>query len=97
MNSLLIFVLLKFLLSTSQINLYYTDWFSGSESNRINREMLTCCMSEWTTKYHIEMNNLFQKLTFGELAKRNITNHELYSWSTPIDIQERYQLYLNQI
>ncbi|CAF4097641.1 unnamed protein product [Rotaria sp. Silwood2] len=114
-NFLINFIFLKFILATSQINPYYTDWFSDNESinvlqhdcfrvpaymnenNRINRELLTYCMSESLTKYHIEVNNLFQKFTFAELAKQNITSHQLYIWSAPIDIAERYQFYLNQI
>ncbi|CAF5105339.1 unnamed protein product, partial [Rotaria sp. Silwood1] len=114
-NFLINFIFLKFILATSQINPYYTDWFSDNESinvlqhdcfrvpaymnenNRINRELLTYCMSESLTKYHIEVNNLFQKFTFAELAKLNITSYQLYIWSAPIDIAERYQLYLNQI
>ncbi|CAF4997127.1 unnamed protein product, partial [Rotaria sp. Silwood1] len=114
-NFLINFIFLKFILATSQINLYYTDWFSDNESinvlqhdcfrvpayinedNRINRELLTYCMSESLTKYHIEVNNLFPKFTFDELAKRNITSYQLYIWSAPIDIAERYQHYLNQI
>ncbi|CAF4796361.1 unnamed protein product, partial [Rotaria sp. Silwood2] len=68
-----------------------------NEDDRINRELITYCMSESLTKYHIEVNDQFQKFNFAELAKRNITSYQLYIWSAPIDITERYQLYLNQI
>ena len=34
-------------------------------------------------------------LTFIQLKTRNITTEQLYSWSTPIDLIEDYQIYLN--
>ncbi|CAF4272069.1 unnamed protein product, partial [Rotaria sordida] len=61
------------------------------------REITSYCMDELATNFHIEKHNSFLKFTFGELSKRNITSQQLYLWSTPIDIIERYQFYLNQL
>jgi hypothetical protein len=55
------------------------------------------CMSELPSKFKVENNDVFPKLTFAELSKHNITSQQLYLWSTPIDIIERYQFYLNQL
>ncbi|CAF5173032.1 unnamed protein product, partial [Rotaria sp. Silwood1] len=33
----------------------------------------------------------------GELSKLSITSQQLYLWSAPIDLVERYQFYLNQL
>lgn len=38
-----------------------------------------------------------QKFTFEELCMYNISIQELLLWSTPIDIVEKYQLYLNDL
>jgi len=54
-------------------------------------------MSELSSKFKINENNIDQKMTFGELSKQNITSQQLYLWSTPIDLIEQYQLYLNQL
>ncbi|CAF3851051.1 unnamed protein product [Rotaria sordida] len=61
------------------------------------REITSYCMDKLPTDFHIEKHNSFPKFTFGELSKRNITSQQLYLWSTPIDIVERYQFYLNQL
>ena len=54
-------------------------------------------MSELPSKFNIENNDFFSKFTFAELSKQNITSQQLYLWSAPIDIIERYQFYLNQL
>ncbi|CAF3272097.1 unnamed protein product [Rotaria sp. Silwood2] len=52
---------------------------------------------ELPLKFHIENNNVFPKFTFDELLKRNITSQQLYLWSSPIDVAESYQFYLNKL
>jgi hypothetical protein len=42
-------------------------------------------------------NNLGEKFTFAQLSKENITGQQLYLWSAPIDLIEKYQFYLNQL
>ena len=37
----------------------------------------------------------FSKFTFVELAKQGITSEQLYFWSAPFDLIERYQLSLD--
>lgn len=51
-------------------------------------------MSELLPKFPIEKNDLTPKFTFADLSKRNITSYQLYLWSVPIDLIERYQFYL---
>ncbi|CAF4978062.1 unnamed protein product, partial [Rotaria sp. Silwood1] len=43
------------------------------------------------------INTEDQKLTFEELRIYNISTKDLLSWSTPIDLVEKYQLYLDEI
>ncbi|CAF4370898.1 unnamed protein product, partial [Rotaria sp. Silwood2] len=63
-----------------------------------NREIISYCMNDdWLLKFHIENNDAFPKFTFAELAKRKITSQQLYLWSAPIDVAERYEFYLNQL
>ncbi|CAF1550736.1 unnamed protein product, partial [Rotaria sp. Silwood1] len=63
----------------------------------VNREIISYCMSESPWKFHIENNDIFPKFTFAEPSKSNITSQQLYLWSAPIDVAERYQFYLNQL
>ena len=58
-------------------------------------QIIPYCLSESTSKWKIEKNNCDQKFTFGELKIRNISSQQLYLWSAPIDLIERYQFYLN--
>ena len=60
-------------------------------------QIVSYCMSEWPSKWKIQKSKLDQSFTFADLAKRNITSEQLYLWSAPIDVIERYQVYLNQI
>ncbi|CAF3319054.1 unnamed protein product [Rotaria sp. Silwood2] len=43
------------------------------------------------------VNRQDQYVTFKELRISNMTIEELISWSTPIDLIEKYQLYLDEI
>ena len=60
-------------------------------------QIISYCLTEWPTKWNISKNNLDQKFTFSELYKQNITSQQLYVWSAPMDVVERYQLYLNDL
>ena len=42
-------------------------------------------------------NSRGENVTFKELRLGNITTRELLSWSAPIDLIDRYELYLNEI
>ncbi|CAF1466728.1 unnamed protein product [Rotaria sp. Silwood1] len=63
----------------------------------VSREIISYCMNDLSSKFHIENNNIFPKFTFVELLKQNITSQQLYIWLAPINIVERYQFYLNQL
>jgi hypothetical protein len=62
-----------------------------------NQKIISYCLSELPSKFHVEKPNRFPNFTFAELAKQNITSQQLYLWSAPIDLIERYQVYLNQL
>ncbi|CAF1288493.1 unnamed protein product [Rotaria sp. Silwood1] len=54
-------------------------------------------MNDLPSKFHIENDDIFPKFKFSELSQQNITSQQLYIWSAPIDIVERYQLYLDHL
>ncbi|CAF3237514.1 unnamed protein product [Rotaria sp. Silwood2] len=70
---------------------------ASNEEANINRQIISYCMSELQSKFHIEKTNVYPKFTFAELSKQNITSQQLYIWSAPIDIVEHYEFYLNQL
>ena len=109
-NNLLYLILLFRLTTTLPINLYYTEWTNGNahplQHNCLRmglqimndgEQIIHFCMSESSSIFDVERNNSFQKFTFADLAKTNITSQQLYSWSAPIDTIENYQFYLNQL
>ena len=63
----------------------------------MTNQVMSFCMSESSSQFNIQTNDLFPSFTFAELAKQNISSQQLYLWSAPIDIAERYQYYLNQL
>ncbi|CAF2726603.1 unnamed protein product [Rotaria sp. Silwood2] len=69
---------------------------SIDESN-VNREIISYCMNDLSSKFHIKNNDIFSNFTFVDLLKQNITSQQLYLWSASIDLVERYQFYLNQL
>ena len=93
------------------INLYYTDevignynilprsclYISPQSSTEEHYETIQFCLSQLTSSYQIVKQQTVLKWTFDELAKQNITSEQLYFWSAPIDLIERYQFYLNQL
>ncbi len=110
-NYLFLFLLLRFIVAIPQINLYYTDAVENSDKIlqhdclRISadkeatneRQVVYYCMNDLLpTNNNIEENNFSRKLTFEDLAKQNITSEQLYFWSIPIDIIERYEIYLTK-
>jgi hypothetical protein len=46
--------------------------------------------------FEFSVDPLSQKLSFEELRMANTTSLQLLSWSIPIEVVERYQLYLNE-
>ncbi|CAF2823515.1 unnamed protein product [Rotaria sp. Silwood2] len=58
-------------------------------------QIISYCMSECPSKWYIQKNNQDQNFAFAELYKLNITSEQLYLWSAPMDVIERYQFYLN--
>ncbi|UJR12436.1 hypothetical protein I4U23_016612 [Adineta vaga] len=61
-----------------------------------SQQIISYCMSEWPTKWIIRTNSQDRNFTFAQLIQQNITSEQLYHWSAPMDVIERYQLYLNQ-
>ena len=101
---LTLFLLVHFVIVSAQINLYFTDNFSVQHHcfYHVNKysvypKIIPFCMSEPESKWNIEKTAVNSIFTFAELNKKSITSIELYSWSAPIDVIERYQFYLNQL
>jgi hypothetical protein len=94
--------------ASPQINLYFTDSISNDisfshtclyvtaviDKETNTQQMISFCLSESSKECNNELN---QVLTFAELYQQEITSEQLYHWSTPIDIIERYQFYLTQL
>ena len=108
---LLYFAFLHTIHSQLQINLRLTDGVNGGDDQLQHdclnvaayqtkesdpRQIVSYCMSELPFKWKIVENSFDQKLTFMELAERSVTSLQLYRWSAPMDVVERYQFYLNQ-
>ncbi|CAF1336384.1 unnamed protein product [Adineta ricciae] len=66
------------------------------EHSSIDQQIVFFCMEESLPEFPIETSNSLPTFTFYELSEKNITSEQLYLWSAPIDIIERYQLYLNE-
>jgi len=60
-------------------------------------QIISYCLTEWPSTWNIQEDKLEQKFTFAQLYQKNITSQQLYLWSTPMDVIERYQSYLNQL
>ncbi|CAF4059386.1 unnamed protein product [Adineta steineri] len=61
------------------------------------RQVISLCMSEWTSNWTLQKNLSSTSFTFAKLSELNITTHQLYLWSAPIDTIESYQEYLDQL
>ena len=104
---LFLFFLAHLINAHMQINLHRTGGFSDDENIQQHclqvrahsdaRQIISYCLAELPSKFVIEENNREEKFTFEQLAKRKITNQQLYHWSAPIDLIEQYQFYLNQL
>ena len=79
----------------SQHDCLFVNHWENEDGNI--QEITPYCLSEWPSKWMIEENTRDQKYTFAQLFARNITSEQLYLWSTPVDIVETYQLYLDQV
>ena len=105
------FLFVHLMIVSAQINLYFTDeikeniddtfvqhhCFYFMRDPKWHTEVLSFCMSESALKWHVEKTNVNSVLTFAQLNQKKITSEQLYRWSAPIDIVERYQFYLNQL
>ena len=105
------FSLLHLIHSHLQINLHRTHSVSKDDSFQHHclqvpayrmqesdpRQIISYCLGQCSLNLSIKENNRDQKFTFDQLTKQNITNQQLYLWSAPIDLIERYQFYLNQL
>ena len=92
-----------------QVNMYYTDDLNqihnltqsnclrllARKSSGTMLKKLSFCLSDLPSTLKIEPSNSIKTYTFQQLKKQNVTSEHLYLWSTPIDIIEQYQLYLN--
>ncbi|CAF1606602.1 unnamed protein product [Rotaria magnacalcarata] len=78
-----------------QHNCLYVDTSMNDERNA--DQIISYCMSERPSKWHIHTSNHDEIFTFAELYQRKITSHQLCTWSAPMDVVERYQLYLNEL
>ncbi|CAF1355312.1 unnamed protein product [Adineta steineri] len=74
--------------------LHVAAWIENEETDPY--QIISYCMNEWPSKWNIKKNNQDQYFTFAELYQLNITSEQLHLWSTPLDIIEYYELYLNQ-
>ena len=70
----------------------------AAHASQVNdpRQIISYCMAERPTQWNIQTMTGGRKLTFAELYKQRITSQQLYLWSAPMDVIERYQLYWNQ-
>ncbi|CAF3113962.1 unnamed protein product [Rotaria sp. Silwood2] len=80
---------------TLQHNCLYVATSINDEKNA--PQILSYCMGEWPSRWSIHKSNFDRIFTFAELNRLQITSRQLYTWSAPIDLVERYQSYLNQL
>ncbi|CAF4817089.1 unnamed protein product, partial [Rotaria magnacalcarata] len=83
--------------------LYYrinTEKLAYQELSNIIDEMIPYCLRPMNISkilFRNFTNTNSQNLTFEELRVSNVSTQELLAWSTPIDLVEKYQVYLNDI
>ena len=85
--------------------LYYrvsNEKLAYQELSNVINDLIPYCFRPINNYEKIFFQNLFlntfdQKLTFEELRFYNISAEELLFWSSPIDLVEKYELYLNKI
>ena len=69
---------------------------ASKEQNTDPYQVISYCLSESSAQWNMEANHLDPKFTFAQLHQQQITSEQLYNWSAPIDVIERYQSYVNQ-
>ena len=107
-QNLLCVILSSTILCALKMNLDRTDWIGinyqhnclhilASREKATNPyQIISYCLSESPTEWKIEENHCDPKFTFAQLHQQHVTSEQLYRWSAPIDLIERYQLYLDQ-
>ena len=60
------------------------------------REIVSYCMGEWPSAGNTHMRNGGRTFSFADLQQEGITSEQLYLWSAPMDVAEKYQSYLNE-
>ncbi|UJR34378.1 hypothetical protein I4U23_021786 [Adineta vaga] len=103
------YIFLHLILAFPQINLDLTDennsFFQHNclhvvawiEKDSDPYEIISYCMSENQSEWmNIQINNTDKNFTFDQLFHLNITSQQLYYWSAPFNVMERYQLYVNE-
>ena len=61
------------------------------------RQIISYCMGEWPpSKWSEQTTTGGRTFTFAELYQHRITSEQLYLWSAPMDVVERYEFYWNQ-
>ena len=76
--------------------LYYHDYTSVASEYSLQHVVHTYCFrSNEYLKQKYSSNRSF--VPFSKLREQRITSEQLYSWSAPIDIVERYEMYLMNI
>ncbi|CAF1313354.1 unnamed protein product [Adineta ricciae] len=72
-------------------------YITALEQHYINtHQILSYCLTEWPFEWNITKNTLDQNYTFTDLYDQHITSEQLYLWSAPMDVIERYEFYSNQ-
>ncbi|CAF1167926.1 unnamed protein product [Adineta steineri] len=69
----------------------------STEAETDTYQIISYCLTNTSSEWNIKEDTLGQKFSFAELHKQNITSQQLYIWSAPMDVVERYQLYLNKL
>ena len=111
-NFLLYFIYFPLIIAEPELTLHYTEWVSENnhavqhDCLRVRTyygiqlsgyQIISYCLGEIPSKFLVKNKDFFPKFTFLELSQQNISSQQLYLWSTPIDLVEYYQLYLNQL
>ncbi|CAF5122746.1 unnamed protein product, partial [Rotaria sp. Silwood1] len=74
---------------------YYVPLKSKREQQPFSHQIIPYCYRP-VSHPNDSIINKTDSITFEELKRQKVTIEQLYSWSAPIDLLERYQLYTNQ-
>jgi hypothetical protein len=77
----------------------YREKLAYQELSDIVDEVIPYCFrptNNFDESFKVFVDSLSQKLSFERIRMANITSQQLLSWSIPIEVVERYQLYLNE-